>query len=190
MREGLGGDWVTNIKNEDNTEVESRYSVIKDVKKGEGTIIKDYVNLYDCEIGKNCKIDAFVYMESGVKIGDNCKIRAFTFIPEGVTIEDNVFIGPHVSFTNDKQPRATTPEGELKTKHDWKLEHIVVRKGASIGANATIIGSVTIGEDAIVGAGAVVTKDVEPDQIVVGVHATPINDLNTTKNIGKGIHDG
>jgi UDP-2-acetamido-3-amino-2,3-dideoxy-glucuronate N-acetyltransferase len=167
---------VTNIKNEDNTEVESRYSVIKDVKKGEGTIIKDHVNLYDCEIGKNCKIDAFVYMESGVKIGDNCKIRAFTFIPEGVIIADNVFIGPCVSFVNDKRPRATTAEGKLKTKSDWELEHIVVREGASIGANATIIGSVTIGENAIVGAGAVVTKDVEQDQIVVGVPAKPIGD--------------
>lgn len=177
MREGEGGDWVTNKKNEDNTEVESRYSVIKKVKKGEGTIIKDHVNLYGCEIGNNCKIDAFVYIESGVKIGNNCKIRAFTFIPEGIVIEDNVFIGPCVSFVNDKRPRATTAEGKLKTKLDWMLEHIVVRKGASIGANATIIGSVTIGENAIVGAGAVVTKDVEPKQIVVGVPARPIGDL-------------
>ena len=175
---------MTNIKNEDNTEVESRYSVIKDVKKGDGTIIKDHVNLYGCEIGKNCKIDAFVYIEQGVKIGDNCKIRAFTFIPEGVVVEDNVFIGPCVSFVNDKQPRATTPEGGLKTRHDWKLEHIVVKKGASIGANATVIGSVTIGENAIVGAGAVVTKNVEPDQIVVGVPARPIGDLTSTKNVG------
>lgn len=173
---------MTNIKNEDNTEVESRYSVIKDVKKGDGTIIKDHVNLYGCEIGKNCKIDAFVYMESGVKIGDNCKIRAFTFIPEGVVIEDNVFIGPCVSFVNDKQPRATTSEGGLKTKYDWKLEHIVVKKGASIGANATIIGSVTIEENAMVGAGAVVTKDVEQNQIVVGVPARPIGDLTSTKD--------
>ena len=182
---------MTNIKNEDNTEVESRYSVIKDVKKEEGTIIKDHVNLYDCEIGKNCKIDAFVYVESGVKIGDNCKIRAFTFIPEGVVIEDDVFIGPCVSFVNDKRPRATTAEGKLKTNSDWKLEHIVVKKGASIGANATIIGSVAIGENAIVGAGAVVTKDVEPNQIVVGVPAKPIGDLTSTKDVGyrKGVYD-
>jgi|LGVF01.2.fsa_nt_gb acetyltransferase-like isoleucine patch superfamily enzyme len=165
---------MTNVKNADSTEVESRYSVIKDVKKEEGTIIKDHVNLYGCEIGKNCKIDAFVYIESGVKIGKNCKIRAFTFIPESVIIEDDVFIGPCVSFVNDKRPRATTAEGKLKTKFDWKLEHIVVKKGASIGANATIIGSVTIGENAIVGAGAVVTKNVEPDQIVAGVPAKPI----------------
>ena len=182
---------MINKKNEDNTEVESRYSVIKDVKKGEGTIIKDHVNLCGCEIGENCKIDAFVYIEAGVKIGNNCKIRAFTFIPEGVTIEDNVFIGPHVSFTNDKQPRATTPEGRLKTKHDWKLECIVVKKGASIGANASIIGPMTIGENAMIGAGAVVTKDVEPEQIVVGVPAKPIGDLTSTKDIEnrKGDHD-
>lgn len=167
---------MKNVKN-----FKSRYSLIKDVKIGVGTVIKNYVNLYGCEIGKNCKIDAFVYIESGVKVGNNCKIRAFTFIPEGVTIEDNVFIGPCVCFVNDKCPRAATIEGKLKTKLDWKLEHVVVRKGASIGANATVIGSVTIGENAIVGAGAVVTKDVEPDQIVVGVPAKPISDLNSLK---------
>ena len=182
---------MTNIENEDNKEVESRYSVIKDVKKGEGTIIKDHVNLYGCEIGKNCKIDGFVYIEPGVKIGDNCKIRAFTFIPEGVIIEDNVFIGPCVSFVNDKKPRATIVEGKLKTKLDWKLEYIIVKTGASIGANATIIGSVTIGENAIIGAGAVVTRDVKPDQIVVGVPAKPIADLTSTKDIEnrKGVYD-
>lgn len=173
---------MTNIKNKDNAEGESRYSVIKDVKKGKGTIIKDHVNLYGCEIGENCKIDAFVYIESGVKIGNNCKIRAFTFIPEGAVIDDNVFIGPCVSFVNDKRPRATTPKGKLKTRSDWKLEHIVVKKGASIGANSTIIGSVTIGENSIIGAGAVVTKDVKTNQIVVGVPAKPIDDLTSTKD--------
>jgi len=182
---------MSSIKDKENIEVESRYSVIKDVKKGKGTIIKDHVNLYDCEIGKNCKIDAFVYIESGVKIGNNCKIRAFTFIPEGVVIEDNVFIGPCVSFVNDKKPRATTREGKLKTKLDWKLEHILVKKGASIGANATIIGSVIIGENAMIGAGTVVTKDVEPNQIVVGVPAKPIANLISIKNVEniEGVHD-
>jgi acetyltransferase-like isoleucine patch superfamily enzyme len=178
MRKGFRGGWVKNVKN-----VERKYSLLKNVKVGEGTIIKDYVNLYGCEIGKNCKIDAFVYMESGVKVGNNCKIRAFTFIPEGIVIEDDVFVGPCVCFVNDKIPRATNAEGKLKTKSDWKLEHVVVRKGASIGANATIIGSVTIGENAIVGAGAVVTKDVEPNQIVTGVPAKNIGDLKSTKYI-------
>lgn len=157
-----------------NIEIKSKYSVIKDVKTGKGTIIKDQVNLYGCEIGKNCKIDAFVYIESGVKIGDNCKIRAFTFIPEGVTIENNAFIGPGVSFTNDKYPRATTPEGKLKIRPDWKLERIIVKKDASIGANATIVGPVIIGENTLIAAGAVVTKDVEPGQIVAGVPAKPV----------------
>jgi len=162
---------MSNIKD---IEIKSKYSVIKEVKKGVGTTIKDHVNLYGCEIGKNCKIDAFVYIESGVKIGNNCKIRAFTFIPEGVTIENNVFIGPGVSFTNDKYPRATTTEGKLKTEQDWKLERIIVKNGASIGANATIVGPVVIGKNALIGAGAVVTKDVVPGQIVAGVPANPI----------------
>lgn len=162
------------IKNHIN-KVKSKYALIKNVIVGEGTIIKDLVNLYGCEIGKNCKIDAFVYIEEDVKIGDNCKIRAFTFIPDGVIIEDDVFIGPGVTFVNDKIPRSTTGNGILKTKSDWKLEHIVIKKGASIGANSTIIGSVCIGERAIVGAGAVVTKDVDPNQIVVGVPAKPID---------------
>ena len=174
---------MSNMENMDTTEIESRYSVIKDVKIGEGTIIKDHVNLYGCEIGENCKIDSFVYIESGVKIGDNCKIRAFTFVPEGVVIENNVCLGPCVSFVNDKKPRATTAEGKLKTKLDWKLERIVVKKGASIGANATIIGSVTIGENTIIGAGTVVTKDVELGQIVVGVPARPIGDSTSVRNI-------
>lgn len=162
---------MSNIQNKESIELKSKYSVIKDVKIGKGTIIKDYVNLYGCEIGKNCKIDAFVYIESGVKIGDNCKIRAFTFIPEGVTIENNVFIGPSVSFTNDKYPQATTLQGKLKIKQDWKLERIIVKRGASIGANATIVGPVIIGENSLIGAGAVVTKNVAPRQIVAGVPA-------------------
>lgn len=157
----------------------SKYSHIQDVKVGAGTVIKDQVNLHGCEIGKNCKIDSFVYMESGVKIGNNCKIRAFAFIPAGVVIEDNVFIGPHTSFTNDKHPRATTPGGTLKTGSDWALERTIVKKGASIGANATIVGPVVIGENALVGAGSVVTKDVEPDKIVAGVPATVIGDARS-----------
>ena len=153
---------------------DSRYSLIKKVATGKDTVIKDLVNLYDCKIGNHCKVDSFVYFESGVVIGDNCKIRAFVFIPEGVTVEDDVFIGPHVCFTNDKRPRAANPDGSLKGKGDWKMERTLVKKGASIGANATIVGPVVIGEGAIVGAGAVVTKDVPPGHIVAGVPAKTI----------------
>ena len=134
-----------------------RHSIVEDVLIGEGTAIHDHVNLYKCNIGKNCKIDAFVYIEEGVTIGDNCKVRPFVFIPTGVTIEDDVFIGPSVCFTNDKYP---------KVKGKWKLLKTVVKKGASIGANSTVLAGVTIGEGALVGAGSVVAKSV-PDKAVV-----------------------
>ena len=137
----------------------SNYSFLKDVEIGEGTVVHDQVNLYKCKIGKNCKIDAFVYVEQGVVIGDNCKIRPFVFIPTGVTIEDNVFVGPNVSFTNDNYP---------KVKGEWKLLRTRIKKGASIGANSVILPGVTIGEEALVGAGSVVTKDVPSSAIVAG----------------------
>jgi acetyltransferase-like isoleucine patch superfamily enzyme len=136
-----------------------KYSVLKDVDVGEGTVIHDQVNLYKCKIGKNCKIDAFVYVEEGVNIGDNCKIRPFVFVPTGVVIEDNVFIGPNVTFTNDKYPKA---------KGEWKLLRTIVKKGASIGSNSVILPGVTIGEEALVGAGSVVTKDVPSKTVVAG----------------------
>ncbi len=135
------------------------FAVLKDVEVGEGTVIHDQVNLYKCRIGKNCKIDAYVYIEESVVIGDNCKIRPFTFIPTGVTIEDDAFIGPGVIFTNDKYPRVS---GE------WKLMPTRVRKGASIGAGAVILPGVTIGENATIGAGAVVTRDVPDNAVVAG----------------------
>ena len=137
----------------------SKYSVLKDVEIGEGTLIHDQVNLFKCKIGKNCKIDAFVYIEEGVIIGDNCKIRPFVFIPTGVTIEDNVFVGPNVSFTNDKYP---------KVKGEWKLLRTRIKKGASIGANSVILPEATVGEYALVGAGSVVTKDVPSMAVVAG----------------------
>ena len=137
----------------------SRYSVFRDVEIGEGTVIHDQVNLFECKIGKNCKIDAYVYIEKGVVIGDNCKIRPFVFIPTGVTIEDNVFVGPNVSFTNDKYPKA---------RGEWKLLRTRIEKGASVGANSIILPGVTIGEYALVGAGSVVTKDVPSMAIVAG----------------------
>jgi len=137
----------------------SKYSFLKDVEVGEGTVVHDHVNLYKCKIGRNCKIDAFVYVEEGVVIGDDCKIKPFVFIPTGVTIEDDVFVGPNVSFTNDKYPRV---------KGEWKLLRTRIRKGASIGANSVILPGVTIGEEALVGAGSVVTEDVPGKAIVAG----------------------
>jgi len=139
--------------------VSSKFSIIKDAEIGEGTKVHDQVNIYKCKIGKNCKIDAYVYIEEGVKIGDNCKIRPFVFIPTGVIIEDDVFIGPNVTFTNDKYP---------KVKGEWKLLPIKVKREASIGANSTIVAGITIGENALVGAGSVVTKDVPSNAVVAG----------------------
>ena len=136
-----------------------KYSLLKDVQVGEGTVIHDQVNLYKCIIGKNCKIDAFVYIEEGVVIGDNCKIRPFVFIPTGVTIEDNVFVGPNVSFTNDKYP---------KVKGEWTLLKTRVKRGAAIGANSIILPGLTIGEKATLGAGSVVTENVPNKAIVAG----------------------
>ena len=137
----------------------SKFSRIMGTKIGEGTVVYDQVNLDKCQIGRNCKIDAFVYIEEDVKIGDNCKIRPFVFIPNGVTIGDNVFIAPCVAFANDKYPRVSG---------QWKLMPIRVKNGASIGAGAIILPGVTIGEKSIVGAGAVVTKDVPDNAIVAG----------------------
>ena len=136
-----------------------KYAIIKDIKIGEGTRIYDQVNLYKCKIGKNCKIDAFVYIEEGVKIGNNVKIRAFTFIPEGVEIEDDVFIGPGVIFTNDKYPRA---------RGKWRLLRTKIKKGASIGASTVILPGIVVGRYALVAAGSVVTKNVPDYAIVAG----------------------
>lgn len=133
-----------------------KYSILKNSRIAESSRVYDQVNLYGCKIGKNTKIDAFVYVEEGVTIGDNCKIRPFVFIPTGVTIEDNVFIGPSVTFTNDKYPKA---HGE------WKLLETRVKRFASIGARSVINPGVTIGEHALVGSGSVVTRDI-PDNVI------------------------
>jgi len=137
----------------------TKYSMIKDAEIGEGTIIHDQVNLYKCKIGKDCKIDSFVYVEAGVVIGDNCKIRPFVFIPTGVTIENNVFIGPNVTFTNDRYP---------KVGGEWTLLKTKVESDASIGAGCVVLPGVTVGKEALVGAGSVVTKDVPKRAIVAG----------------------
>ncbi len=144
---------------------------INNVKLGENVKIYDFVNLYGCSIDDNTKIGAFVEIQKNATIGKNCKISSHTFICEGVHIEDNVFVGHNVTFINDKHPRATNEEGELQTDADWKVVETFIKKGASIGSSSTIMCGVTIGENSVVGAGSVVTKDVPPDTVVVGVPA-------------------
>jgi acetyltransferase-like isoleucine patch superfamily enzyme len=142
--------------------------IADDVFLGENVKLSKFINLYGCKIGDNTKIGAFVEIQKGASIGKNCKISSHTFICEGVTLEDNVFIGHGVVFTNDTHPRATNPAGELQTEADWKVEPTLVKNGASIGSGAAILANITIGEKAIVGAGAVVTKDVPPNAVVAG----------------------
>ncbi len=150
---------------------------LNNVKLGENVKIFDFVNLYGCSIGDNTKIGTFVEIQKNATIGKNCKISSHTFICEGVHIGDGVFVGHNVTFINDKIPRAVNPDGSLQTEADWKLEETFVKNGASIGSSATILCGVTIGENAIVGAGAVVTKDVPPNTVVAGVPAKVIKKL-------------
>lgn len=138
------------------------------VTLGKDVTFSKFINIYGCEIGDGTKIGAFVEIQKNARIGHRCKISSHTFICEGVTIEDHVFIGHNVTFINDTYPRATTPAGGLQTEKDWKVERIIVKKGASIGSGATILANVVIGEGALVGAGSVVTKDVPPFSVVVG----------------------
>ena len=147
---------------------------INNVKLGENVKIFDFVNLYGCSIDDNSKVGAFVEIQKNVTIGKNCKISSHTFICEGVHVEDNVFIGHNVTFTNDKYPRATNLDGSLQSEKDWKVVETFVKKGASIGSSSTIICGITIGENAIIGAGAVVTKDVPANTTVAGVPAKPL----------------
>jgi len=142
--------------------------VATDVKLGRDVKLGKFINLYGCEIGDFTKIGAFVEIQKNARVGRNCKISSHTFVCEGVTVEDHVFIGHGVVFINDSYPRATRADGSLATEADWKVETTLVRKGASIGSGATILANVTIGEDAIVGAGSVVTKNVPANAIVAG----------------------
>jgi acetyltransferase-like isoleucine patch superfamily enzyme len=142
--------------------------IADDVVLGNGVKLSKFINLYGCSIGTNTKIGAFVEIQKNAHVGENCKISSHTFVCEGVTIEDNVFIGHNVTFINDTYPRATTSDSTLQTEADWSVEATVVKKGASVGSGATILSKVTIGENAIVGAGSVVTKDVPPKAIVAG----------------------
>ena len=142
--------------------------IAPDVKLGRAVKLSKFINLYGCEVGDRTKIGAFVEIQKNAKVGKNCKISSHTFICEGVTLEDNVFVGHGVTFINDSFPRATTPEGELQTENHWRVVPTLVKKGASIGSGATILCNVVVGENAIVGAGSVVTRDVPDNAIVAG----------------------
>src|SRR5262245_6396119 len=151
--------------------------IASDVKLGEHVRLAQFVNLYGCTIGENTKIGAFVEIQKQAAVGRNCKISSHSFICEGVTLEDNVFVGHNVTFTNDIYPRATTASGELQGAADWTVEPTLVKRGASIGSGATILARVTIGENAIVGTGAVVTRDVPANTIVAGNPARLLRSL-------------
>jgi UDP-2-acetamido-3-amino-2,3-dideoxy-glucuronate N-acetyltransferase len=142
--------------------------VASDVELGRDVKIHGFVNLYGCRVGDETRIGTFVEIQKGASVGARCKISSHTFICEGVLIEDEVFVGHGVMFINDRRPRATRPDGAPQTEDDWTLERTVVRRGASIGSNATILCGVEIGERALVGAGAVVTRSVPPGATVTG----------------------
>lgn len=149
-----------------------KFSVLKDTVVGSNTRIYDQVNLFKCQIGKDSKVDAFVYIEEGVIIGNRVKIRAFTFIPTGVVIEDDVFIGPHVTFTNDKYPRINS---------EWKLLKTTIKQGSSIGAGSVIL-PVTVGNNSLIGAGSVVTEDIPDNVLALGNPAKVIRRLTHQKH--------
>lgn len=146
---------------------EPRKSLVN-VSVGKGVRFVNFVNAYGCSIDDNSKIGAFVEIQKGATIGKNCKISSHAFICEGVHIEDNVFVGHGVMFTNDLFPRATNPDGSQQTDADWTMVETFIKKGASIGSNATILCGITIGENALLGAGSVVTKDVPANTVVAG----------------------
>ncbi len=150
---------------------------MRNVKVGKDVRIFNFVNAYECSIDDGSKIGAFVEIQKNVIIGKNCKISSHTFICEGVEIDDNVFIGHNVTFINDKYPRATNPEGGLQTEADWKVERTFIKKGASVGSSSTILCGVTVGENAIVGAGSIVTKDIPANAVVAGNPARIIRSL-------------
>ena len=151
--------------------------IAPDVKVGKGTRIFAYVNLYGCEIGDESKVGAFVEIQKNAKIGNNVKVSSHTFICEGVTIEDDVFVGHNVSFINDKYPRSTVEGGQLQTEADWKVVPTLVKKGVSIGTSSTILCGVTIGENSIIGAGSVVTKDIPANVVAMGVPCKVVRKL-------------
>jgi len=156
----------------------STRKIASNVDLGENVVLQDFINLYGCRIGDNTKIGPFVEVQRNAAVGRNCKIQSHCFICEGVTIEDEVFVGHGVMFINDRYPRAATEAGALQTEADWSVVRTLVKKGASIGSNATILCGVTVGEGAIVGAGSVVTKDVPSRTIVAGNPAKVIRKIS------------
>ncbi len=155
--------------------------VAPNVKLGKNVRLHDFVNLYGCEIGDDVKIGTFVEIQKGVKVGNRCKISSHSFICEGVTLEEGVFIGHNVTFTNDLYPRATNRKGELQTEADWKCVPTLVKQGASIGSGATLLCGITIGENAMIGAGSMVTKDVPAGAIVAGNPARIVRSISLEK---------
>jgi acetyltransferase-like isoleucine patch superfamily enzyme len=160
--------------------------IASDVKLGEGVKVYDFVNLYGCEIGDRSKIGTFVEIQKGARVGSNCKISSHTFVCEGVTIEDNVFIGHNVTFTNDLYPRAVSADGQLQTDADWECLPTLVKRGASVGSSVTILCGLTIGENAMIGAGSVVTKDVPPNAVVAGNPARVIRTIEQNELLPTG----
>ena len=152
----------------DDSQDNGNLCIASDVKFGKNVKLSKFINLYGCEVGDDTKIGAFVEIQKNAKVGNRCKISSHTFICEGVTVEDEVFVGHNVTFVNDSFPRATSAAGILQTEADWKVEVTLVKKGVSIGSGATILANVVIGENALIGAGCVVTRDVPANAIIVG----------------------
>lgn len=153
------------------------------MKLGRNVRLHDFINLYGCEIGDDVKIGPFVEIQKGAKIGSRCKISSHTFICEGVTLEDGVFVGHGVTFTNDRHPRATNQKGELQTEADWKCIPTLVKRGAAIGSGATVLCGITIGENAMIGAGSVVTRDVPAGAVVAGNPARVRRSISLEKEV-------
>jgi UDP-2-acetamido-3-amino-2,3-dideoxy-glucuronate N-acetyltransferase len=153
--------------------------IAPDVKLGRNVSVRDFTNLYGCEIGDDVKIGTFVEIQKGVKIGNRCKISSHTFICEGVILEDDIFIGHNVTFTNDRYPRATDGNGRLQGEGDWVCIPTVIKRGASIGSGVTLLCGITVGENALIGAGSVVTKDVPAGAVAAGNPARMIRSLES-----------
>jgi acetyltransferase-like isoleucine patch superfamily enzyme len=153
---------------------EAPYRLLNDVEFGVSVVVHPFTNLYGCRIGDESRIGPFVEIQSGVEIGARCKIQSHSFICSGVTLADEVFVGHGVLFINDKRPRATTDDGQLQTGDDWELLPTLVERGASLGSGCVVLGGIRIGEEALVGAGAVVTRDVGAGEVVAGIPARAV----------------